>query len=61
LAVDEEGQLVIPGKMTQQDIADRVGASREMISRIFKDLAAGGYISIARKRITINKKPPSHW
>jgi CRP/FNR family cyclic AMP-dependent transcriptional regulator len=47
--------------MTQQDIADRVGASREMISRIFKDLVQGGYISIARKRITINKKPPQHW
>jgi transcriptional regulator with XRE-family HTH domain len=28
--------------MTQQDIADRVGASRDMISRIFKDLTIGG-------------------
>jgi CRP/FNR family cyclic AMP-dependent transcriptional regulator len=61
LAREEHGQLVIPGKMTQQDIADRVGASREMISRIFKDLATGGYISIERKRITINKKPPRNW
>jgi CRP/FNR family cyclic AMP-dependent transcriptional regulator len=61
MAVEEDGQLLIPGKMTQQDIADRVGASREMISRIFKDLVTGGYISIARKRITINKKPPRHW
>ena len=47
--------------MTQQDIADRVGASREMISRIFKDLVQGGYISIERKRITVNKKPPRNW
>jgi len=61
LAVNEDGQLVVPGKMTQQDIADRVGASREMVSRIFKDLVQGGYISIERKRITINKKPPQHW
>ena len=30
--------------MTQKDIASRVGCSREMISRIFKDLKAGEYI-----------------
>ena len=55
LAVEEDGKLVIDEKLTQQDIASRVGASREMISRIFKDLAAGGYISIEKKRITIHK------
>lgn len=55
------GKLVIDEKLTQQDIASRVGASREMISKIFKELIAGGYISIHRKRITINKTPPRHW
>jgi CRP/FNR family cyclic AMP-dependent transcriptional regulator len=61
LAVKEDGQLVIDEKLTHQDIASRVGASREMISRILKDLAAGGYISVDKKRITINKTPPRHW
>lgn len=61
LASQENGKLVIQEKLTQQDIASRVGASREMISKIFKDLAAGGYISIDHKRITINKTPPRHW
>lgn len=61
IAVKEDGRMVVPGKLTQQDIASRVGASREMISRIFKDLTAGGYISIDKKRITIHKKPPRHW
>ena len=61
LAVEEGGKLVIDEKLTQQDIASRVGASREMISRIFKDLAVGGYISIEKKRITIHKAPPRHW
>jgi CRP/FNR family cyclic AMP-dependent transcriptional regulator len=61
MAVEENGQLLINEKLTQQDIASRVGASREMISRIFKDLTAGGYISIDRKRITIHKNPPRHW
>ena len=61
LAVEEDGRLVINEKLTQQEIASRVGASREMISRIFKDLAVGGYISIEKKRITIHKSPPRHW
>ena len=46
LAKEEDGKLVVPEKMTQQDIADRVGASRDMISRIFKDLTIGGYVTI---------------
>jgi CRP/FNR family cyclic AMP-dependent transcriptional regulator len=61
LAVPENGRLVIEEKLTQQDIASRVGASREMISRILKDLTAGGYVSIDQRRITICKTPPRHW
>jgi CRP/FNR family transcriptional regulator, cyclic AMP receptor protein len=61
LAVKEDGGLVVPEKLTQQDIASRVGASREMIAKIMKDLAEGGYISIDKKRITVHKAPPRHW
>ena len=46
MAEDKEGKLVIPDRLTQQDIGDRVGASRDMVSRIFKDLVAGGYIRL---------------
>jgi len=58
LATEQDGKLVIAEKLTQQDIANRVGASREMISRIFKDLVAGGYISVERKHITVNRDLP---
>ena len=61
LAAEEGGKLVIREPLTQQDIASRVGASREMISNIFKDLSTGGYLTVERKRITINKTPPRHW
>jgi CRP/FNR family cyclic AMP-dependent transcriptional regulator len=61
LAVEREGVLVVPEKLTQQDIAERVGASRDMISRLFKDLVAGGYLSIKDRTITVLKKPPSGW
>jgi CRP/FNR family cyclic AMP-dependent transcriptional regulator len=61
LAEDKDGKLVIPERLTQQDIGDRVGASRDMVSRIFKDLVAGGYIRIDHKIITILRKPPERW
>lgn len=61
LAKPVDGRLIIAERLTQQDIADRVGASREMISRILKDLTIGGYVTIEKKQITINKTPPQHW
>jgi len=61
MAVETEGKLVIPEKLTQQEIAERVGASRDMVSRIFRDLSQGGYISVENRIITINKKPPARW
>ena len=60
LAIEQDGRLVVPEKLTQQDIAERVGSSREMVSRIFKDLVFGGYISIENKLITINRDLPQH-
>jgi len=61
LAVEHDGKLVVPEKLTQQDIAERVGASRDMISRLMKDLIAGGYLAIQDRTITIVKKPPPGW
>ncbi len=55
LAVEEGGILVIPGKLTQQEMASRVGTSREMINRILKDLTGSGYIKVSGKRLIINK------
>jgi len=57
----EDGKLRIPEKITQQEIAERVGASRDMVSRIFRDLTVGGYISVENRIVTINKKPPARW
>ena len=59
-AGEVDGRL-ITSPLTQQDIADRVGSSREMVSRILKDLRAGRYISLDGKRIIINKAIPERW
>jgi len=61
LAVERGDTLVIEGRLTQQEMANRVGASREMISRILTDLADGGYITVARDRITIARALPRAW
>ncbi len=61
LAVEQDGKRVVAEKPTQQDMASRVGASREMVSRILKDLVQGGYIEIAGQRIVLHKKLPLEW
>ena len=57
----DDHRLQIPEKITQQEISERVGASRDMVSRIFRDLTLGGYITVENRIITINKKPPARW
>jgi CRP/FNR family transcriptional regulator, cyclic AMP receptor protein len=61
LAVEQDGRLIVPGRLTQKDIGDRVGASREMVSRIFKDLVTGGYVTVESRQIIIHKSLPAHW
>jgi CRP/FNR family cyclic AMP-dependent transcriptional regulator len=61
LAEEEEGKLVVTQRLTQRDIAAMIGASREMVSRILKDLTVGGYITMDKKSITINEKLPRGW
>jgi len=61
LAEERDGKLLIAGRLTQQEIAGRVGASRAMVSRILKDLTTGGYLSIERDRIVLHREPPLRW
>jgi len=61
LAEEKDGQLVITEPLTHKEIAARVGASREMISRIFSDLNDGGYLRKEEGRLVIARKPPPRW
>lgn len=44
MAEDEKGLKIIRGKVSRQDMAKIVGASREMVSRVMKDLEDRGVI-----------------
>jgi len=61
LAEERDGRLVVKESLTHRDIASRVGASREMISRIFSDLADGGYVRKEDRHLVIMRKPPPRW
>lgn len=61
LATSVEGRSVVAEKLTQQDIAERIGSSRDMISRLMKDLVAGGYLALEDRTIVILKKLPPAW
>lgn len=61
LATEVDGRQVINAHLTQQDMASRVGCSREMVSRILKDLRVGGYIKMDGDLMIIAKRPPSAW
>ena len=41
---DAQGQQLIREKVSRQDMAKTIGASREMVSRVMKDLEARGFI-----------------
>jgi CRP/FNR family cyclic AMP-dependent transcriptional regulator len=61
LSTTVDGRLVVGEKLTQQDIAERIGSSRDMISRLMKDLVAGGYLMLEERTNVILKKPPPAW
>ncbi|MCF6336388.1 MAG: Crp/Fnr family transcriptional regulator [Gammaproteobacteria bacterium] len=61
MSEEENGKNVIRQRLTQRDIASMVGASREMVSRILRDLSIGGYITIENKIITLNERLPPAW
>lgn len=61
MAEPDGDKLVIRERLTHQNLADLVGSSRVMISRILKDLTTGEYISVAKGRIVINRKLPDQY
>lgn len=62
LSAPRGDMLVVQERLTHQEIARRIGSSREMVSRILKDLETGGYIAVdADHRITIRRKLPQSW
>ncbi len=58
---DKNGARSIEERITHLEIASRIGSSREMVSRILKDLERGGYISVNARQIALVKALPAGW
>ena len=59
LAKPVDDKWIVEDKLTHREIAHTIGSSREMVSKILKELSTGGYISTDKKQITIHKQLPS--
>jgi CRP/FNR family transcriptional regulator, cyclic AMP receptor protein len=59
-AADAGGELVAE-RLTHAEIGQQVGATREMVGRVLRQLAKGGYIRAERDRVVILRKPPPRW
>jgi CRP/FNR family cyclic AMP-dependent transcriptional regulator len=61
MATQEGDIFVIHNRPSQQELANMVGSSREMINKIMKELTIGGYMVIKDKTLKIEKKLPLSW
>ena len=61
LASDVGGERVVTEPITQVEMARRVGSSREMVSKVYRDLVAGGYLRKERRGLVIARPLPKRW
>jgi CRP/FNR family cyclic AMP-dependent transcriptional regulator len=58
---DENGHRKIKAGTTHASLALRIGTSREMVSKILRDLEAGDYLASENRTLKMKKKLPTHW
>ena len=56
-----DGTSQVPENLSHQDIANRVGCTRDMLARILTDLQGAGYVELRERRIVILTKLPARW
>jgi CRP/FNR family cyclic AMP-dependent transcriptional regulator len=56
-----DGRRALAERLTHQDMANRIGCTREMVSRVMRDLARGGYIDDTGARLAILRPLPARW
>lgn len=61
LSVEEDGKRCIKRKYSQQEYANMIGASREMVGKILGELDRGGYIAMQGNQVQLLKTLPHDW
>jgi CRP/FNR family transcriptional regulator, cyclic AMP receptor protein len=58
---DANGERVLQERLTHQTMAQHLACSREMVSRLLRDLETGGYIAVRERWIWLLKALPARW
>lgn len=58
---DEQGHRKIKSGTTHASIAFQIGTSREMVSKVLRDLEKGSYLHSDGRRLLIAKRLPEKW
>jgi CRP/FNR family cyclic AMP-dependent transcriptional regulator len=56
-----DGKRMVGQRLTHKNIAERIGCSRELVSRLLKDLQQGGYVALEAQHYVLMKKLPAKW
>jgi len=56
-----DGTRMLAPRLTHKNIAERIGCSRELVSRLLKDLQQGGYVALDAQRYVLLRKLPAKW
>jgi len=56
-----DGTKLIAQRLTHRDISSRLGCSREMVSRLLKDLETGGHLRTQGEGWQIDARIPARW
>ena len=58
---EASGERRLSERLTHQELAQHLACSREMVSRLLKDLETGGYIAVRERWIWLLKALPARW
>ena len=62
LAVPQpDGSRVADPAPSHLEMSQALGCSREMVSRVMKDLQRGGYVDAGRRRVVLRRALPAKW
>ncbi len=56
-----DGSRVVHERLTHRDVSNRLGCSREMVSRLMKDLERGGYLHSDGGQLVLTRALPARW
>lgn len=56
-----DGSRIADPAPSHLEMSQTLGCSREMVSRVMKDLEKGGYVEVGRRRVVLRRVLPAKW